>query len=105
VSEVIATALTKPDRLGQPFGSWTLDRLEAYLNEEKGMPIKRSRIDELLIDEGLRWRRQESGFGERAGVETRAANGTPPAERPIDPEFAQKRGRSPNSLPPRPQTA
>ena len=77
VGEVIATALTNPQHLDLPFASWTLDRLAAYLNEEKGIPIKRSRIDELLIEEGLRWRTQETWFGER-----------------VDPEFAQKRGPS-----------
>lgn len=39
ISEVIATALTKPDALGQPFGHWTLDRLEVYLNEERGIAM------------------------------------------------------------------
>jgi transposase len=77
VAEVIAAALTKPDELGLPFGAWTLDRLAAYLNEQKGIAIKRSRIDEILIAEGLRWRAQETWFGER-----------------VDPDFAQKRGRS-----------
>jgi transposase len=33
VGEVIAASLTKPDALGLPFGSWTLDRLQAYLNK------------------------------------------------------------------------
>lgn len=75
VGEVIATALTKPKDLDLPFASWTLDRLEAYLNEAKGIPIKRTRIDEILINEGLRWRKQETWFGER-----------------VDPEFAEKRG-------------
>jgi transposase len=60
VSEVIAAALTKPQELELPFASWTLDRLQAYLNEQKGIPIKRSRIDEILVAEGLRWRQQES---------------------------------------------
>ena len=63
VGAVIATALTKPTTLGLPYGSWTLDRLEAYLNEEKAIPIKRTRIDEVLIGEGLRWRSQETWFG------------------------------------------
>ena len=81
VAEVIAAALTKPDDVGLPFGSWTLDRLEAYLNEQKGIPIKRSRIDEILIAEGLRWRTQETWFGER-----------------VDPDFAQKRGPSSRSI-------
>ena len=81
VAEVIATALTDPKTLGQPFASWTLDRLETYLNEEKGIPIKRSRIDDLLIAEGLRWREQETWFGER-----------------VDPDFAKKRGPSTLSI-------
>ncbi len=50
VGEVIAISLTNPESLGLPFPSWTLDRLEAYLNEAKGIPIKRSRIDELLLE-------------------------------------------------------
>jgi transposase len=78
--------------LGLPFASWTLDRLEAYLNEEKGIPIKRSRIDEVLLAEGLRWRTQEGWFGERAGREKR--EDTTSADKPLDPEFARKRGRS-----------
>ena len=77
VGEVIAVSLTNPTSLGLPFGSWTLDRLEAYLNEEQGLPIKRSRIGELLQAEGLRWRTQETWFGER-----------------VDPAFAEKRGPS-----------
>jgi transposase len=84
VAVVIATALTDPQDLGLDFGCWTLDRLEAYLNEQKGIAIKRSRIDEILIAEGLRWRKQESWFGER-----------------VDPEFAEKRGRSSGSTRPR----
>jgi transposase len=84
VSEVIAAALTKPQELELPFASWTLDRLQAYLNEQKGIPIKRSRVDEILVAEGLRWRQQESWFGER-----------------VDPEFAEKRGASKRSTPSR----
>jgi transposase len=88
VGAVIAAALTKPDELGLPFGEWTLDRLAAYLHEAKGIAIKRSRIDEVLAAEGLRWRKQEGWFGER-----------------VDPDFAAKRGRSTRSTPPRPVTA
>ena len=93
VGEVLAAALSKPTALGLPFGSWTLDRLEVYLNEEKGLPIKRSRIDELLISEGLRWRTQESWFGERAGQEATVLPDAPREEKPVDPDFAVKRGR------------
>jgi transposase len=77
IGTVIATSLTPPDDLGLPFGSWTLDRLAAYLHEERGIAIKRSRIGEILQAEGLRWRTQETWFGER-----------------VDPAFAEKRGRS-----------
>src|SRR5262245_53484801 len=37
-AEVVATALTDPTKLGLPFGSWTLDRLQAYLDEHKKIP-------------------------------------------------------------------
>jgi transposase len=85
IGEVIATSLTPPDELGLPFGSWTLDRLTTYLHErgpEAGGPllISRSHIDRILSGEGLRWRKQETWFGER-----------------VDPEFAEKRGRSKRS--------
>ena len=84
VGEVVATSLTDPQTLGLPFASWTLDRLAAYLNEETGLAIKRSRISEILTAEGLRWREQETWFGER-----------------VDPDFAAKRGRSSRSIPTR----
>ncbi len=79
---VIATALTKPQTLGLPFAAWTLDRLAAYLHEAKGIAMQRSRIDEILLHEGLRWRRHETWFGER-----------------VDPAFAEKRGGSKRSTP------
>jgi transposase len=79
-SVVIEAALTKPEALGLPFACWTLDRLAAYLQEERDIGIKRSRIDELLIREGLRWRMQETWFSER-----------------VDPDFAEKRGPSSRS--------
>jgi transposase len=78
-SEVVAASLTDPQSLELPFGSWTLDRLEVYLNEERGIPIKRSRIAEILAAEGLRWRTQERWFTERAE---------------LDPAFVEKRGPS-----------
>jgi transposase len=82
VGAVVEASLTKPTELGWPFACWTLDRLAAYLNEEKAIPIKRSRIGELLVAEGLRWRQQETWFGERP-----------------DPAFAEKRGPSSRSTP------
>jgi transposase len=82
VGAVVAAALTNPQELGLPFGSWTLDRLAAYLDGTKGVAIKRSRIDDLLRAESLRWRTQETWFGKR-----------------VDPEFAKKRELSKPSTP------
>ena len=76
VGEIVATALTDPQTFALPFQSWTLDRLVAYLSEHKGITMKRSRVNEVLLTEGLRWRQQETWFGER-----------------VDPDFAAKRGR------------
>jgi len=81
IGTVVATSLTPPQELGLPFGSWTLDRLAAYLQEAKGIAIKRSRIGEVLQSEGLRWRTEETWFGERP-----------------DPAFAEKRGPSLRSM-------
>ena len=88
VAAVIAAALTAPRRLGLPFASWTLDRLAAYLLEHQGIAMRRSRIDEILLAEGLRWRRHETWFGER-----------------VDPEFAEKRAASRRSTPRRRRAA
>ena len=79
---VIGSALTKPQTLGLPFAAWTLDRLATDLHEVKGIAMQRSRIDEILLHEGLRWRKHETWFGER-----------------VDPAFAEKRGRSRRSTP------
>lgn len=70
MGEIVAVALTDPQQL---------DRLVVYLNEEKGIGIKRSRLGEILVAEGLRWWYQETCFGER-----------------VDPTFAEK--RCPSSL-------
>ena len=68
-SAVINTALTPPAELGLPFASWTLDRLVAYLAEQ-GITMRRSRISEIFIREGLRWRQQETWFGARVDLST-----------------------------------
>ena len=80
VGVVVEVALTSPEALELPFASWTLDRLAAYLQEQRDIPIKRTRIDEILVAAGLRWRSQETWFGER-----------------VDPAFAEKRGPSSHS--------
>ena len=88
VGALIAASLTDPQALGLPFASWTLDRLATYLHETQGIAMQRSRIGEILQREGLRWRKQETWFGERP-----------------DPAFAEKRGPSSASPPHPPRTA
>ena len=78
-SAVITAALTRPTELGLPFACWTLDRLVAYLSDH-GITMRRSRISEIFIREGLKWRHDETWFGER-----------------VDPDFAKKRGSSNSS--------
>jgi transposase len=85
-SAVITAALSRPAELGLPVASWTLDRLVAYLGEQ-GIGMRRSRISEVLLAEGLKWRQEETWFGTR-----------------VDPEFTRKRGRSSSSTP-RPRKA
>jgi transposase len=80
-SAVITAALSRPAELGLPFASWTLDRLVAYLGE-RGIGMRRSRISEVLLAEGLKWRQEEAWFGAR-----------------VDPDFSRKRGRSSSSTP------
>jgi transposase len=80
-SAVITAALTRPAELGLPFAGWTLDRLVAYLSDH-GIAMRRSRISEIFIREGLKWRHEETWFGER-----------------VDPDFAKKRGSSNSSTP------
>ena len=76
---VIETAPTRPADLGLPFASWTLDRLVAHLAGQ-GIATRRSRISEIFLREGLKWRHEETWFGER-----------------VDPDFARERGRSSSS--------
>jgi transposase len=76
-AQVVAAARTRPQALGLAYRSWTFERLAAYVQEHLGLPIKKTRVFEILRDEGLRWRQQETWFGQR-----------------LDPEFAQKRGTS-----------
>lgn len=83
-AEVVTLALTPPRELGLPFGSWTFDRLEVYLNEHRGIAMKRSRIQELLVQEGLRWHHEEGWIGEK-----------------VDPAFLKKRGELSKRIRPR----
>jgi transposase len=83
VSTIIQTALCNPRELGEDYASWRLDRLVDSLHRVKGIRMKRSRISEICIAEGLSWRHEETCFGER-----------------VDPEFAKQRGPLRPSIPP-----
>ncbi|HEY3992634.1 MAG TPA: helix-turn-helix domain-containing protein [Ktedonobacteraceae bacterium] len=84
-ARVIATALSSPKNLGLPFASWTMERLACYLHEQ-GIRMGKTRMFEILQEEGLRWRKQEGWFGQR-----------------VDPDFARAKGgsRTPAQLPSR----
>jgi transposase len=86
-SAVVTAVLSRPAELGLPFASWTLDRLVSYLSEQ-GIAMRRSWISEILIRAGLRWRQDETWFGTR-----------------VDPDVAEKRGRSNSSARRRRQAA
>ena len=76
-ARVLEAARTRPSTLGLPYSSWTFERLATYVREQLGVQMKKTRIFGILQEEGLRWRKQETWFGER-----------------LDPEFVQKRGPS-----------
>ena len=74
--QVIALARTDPQKLGLPFGHWTLDRLVAYLRENGQVSISRAQLARVLKAEGLRWYQEQVYFTERP-----------------DPQFVEKRGQ------------
>jgi transposase len=77
VAQLVAAALTPPATLGLPFGEWTQVRLSDYMHQ-LGFGMSASRVGEILRSEGLRWRTQESWYGQSEVV---------------DPDFVEKRGR------------
>jgi transposase len=76
-ARVLEAALTSPSDLNLGFHCWTFERLATYVHEHLGIHMQKTRIFEILQEEGLKWRKQETWFGER-----------------LDPEFAKKRGPS-----------
>ncbi len=76
-TRMLQAACTRPSKLGLLYSSWTFERLAAYVKEQLGLSMKKTRIFEILQEEGLRWRKQETWKGLR-----------------LDPEFVEKRGAS-----------
>ena len=73
--QMIALARTDPDKLGLPFGHWTLDRLVDYLHNNDQIGVSRAQLARILQAEGLRWYQEKTYFTERP-----------------DPQFVEKRG-------------
>jgi transposase len=74
--QMVASARTQPEQLGQSFGRWTLTRLTEYVNQRLGIAISRAQLGRVLEAEGLRWYQEKTYFTERP-----------------DPQFGEKRGR------------
>jgi hypothetical protein len=83
LAAALAAPLNDPKELGQPYGCCTLDSLQSYLNEQVGIPLRRSRFDEVLLAEGLRWRHQETWSGQRVDLDLAIAD-NPHADRAAD---------------------
>lgn len=76
-SALVSLATQKPRSLGLPFELWTLERLQRAFQTRAGVHLSDSTIWSWLRDEGLPWKRQQSGFHDAAQH---------------DPEFVEKRG-------------
>ena len=74
--QMIALARTHPDKLGLPFGHWSLDRLIEHLHQTEHIYVSRAQLARILQAEGLRWYQEKSYFTERP-----------------DPQFVEKRGQ------------
>ncbi len=73
--EIIALARTDLDKLGLPYGHWSLDRLVEQLRDRNQIAVSRAQLSRILKAEGLRWYQEKTYFTERP-----------------DPQFVEKRG-------------
>jgi transposase len=73
--QMIAVARTHPQKLGLPYGHWSLNRLVEYIHAEYHIGISRAQLARVLEAEGLRWYQEKTYFTERP-----------------DPQFVEKRG-------------
>ena len=72
--EIISVARTAPKALGVEMCHWTLEQLQYYVNEQKGIPIGYRQIQRILKAEHINWRKSR------------------PWLKSEDPDFAEKRG-------------
>ena len=80
---MVAAALPRPQELPLPFGCWSRDRLPAYLHEHQPIALTRSRVGEILLEAGRRWRKEATWVGTGR----------------VDPDFAPKKGGPRAALP------
>lgn len=73
--QMIAIARTHPQKLGLPYGHWSLNRLVEYIHAAHQIGISRAQLARVLEAEGLRWYQEKTYFTERP-----------------DPQFVEKRG-------------
>lgn len=62
IEAILDTIVKDPQTVGASFSSWSIRNLERYLNE-KGVPIKRSRINRILKEEGFEWKQGKGNDG------------------------------------------
>ena len=72
--EIINVARTAPKALGVDMCHWTLEQLQYYINEHKGIPIGYRQIQRILKAEHINWRKSRTWLKSE------------------DPEFVEKRG-------------
>lgn len=72
--EVISVARTAPKALGVAMCHWTLEQLQHYINEHKGISVGYRQIQRILKAEHINWRKSRTWLNSE------------------DPEFAEKRG-------------
>ncbi len=66
VREVVTVASANPQTLGLPFARWTAPRLASYLQQTRGIPIKRTLVGEIMSRAGCRRRRTVCGGADAA---------------------------------------
>ena len=72
--EIISVARTAPKALGVAMCHWTLEQLQHYVNEHKGISIGYRQIQRVLKAEHINWRKSRTWLKSE------------------DPEFVEKRG-------------
>jgi transposase len=85
-AQLIATAWTHPRKLGQVYSSWTFERLAAYMQEQVGIPMKKTRLFEIL-----RGVKAYAGASRKRGL---ASGSIPPSPKKGGPRAAQGRAAS-----------